>query len=253
MTRRCYAVLAEVSLSYSPLKGRLVTCYSPVRHFTQGLLPFLVRLACVRHAASVDSEPGSNSRLKPDAGPLDGGRDRRGRVRALDPKKKQPRTPYLVRSIKPNSIASHDWHVQPFCQRSLRALRLSGAPLDRGPDANGRVSSNLMRFAGIFRPCSEHPAILREPFKTIEVPALGQVKSLLPNGLLPEASSGPDLQAQVAQRKISNTLRRAQRARATKARESIAPGSCNGLFSVGFPTGVQGLSPHLTQRTSSIT
>jgi hypothetical protein len=34
------------------------------------LLPFLVRLACVRHAASVDSEPGSNSRLKPDASPL---------------------------------------------------------------------------------------------------------------------------------------------------------------------------------------
>ena len=30
---------------------------------------FLVRLACVRHAASVDSEPGSNSRLKPDIDP----------------------------------------------------------------------------------------------------------------------------------------------------------------------------------------
>jgi hypothetical protein len=29
------------------------------------LLHFLVRLACVRHAASVDSEPGSNSHLKP--------------------------------------------------------------------------------------------------------------------------------------------------------------------------------------------
>jgi hypothetical protein len=27
------------------------------------LLPFLVRLACVKRAASVDSEPGSNSRL----------------------------------------------------------------------------------------------------------------------------------------------------------------------------------------------
>src|SRR5207342_1169805 len=53
------------SLSYPPLQGRLVTCYSPGRHFTQGLLPFLVRLACVRHAASVDSEPGSNSRLEP--------------------------------------------------------------------------------------------------------------------------------------------------------------------------------------------
>src|SRR5580704_15418598 len=63
---RCYAVLASVSRCYSTLEGRLVTCYSPGRHFTQGLLPFLVRLACVRHAASVDSEPGSNSRLKPD-------------------------------------------------------------------------------------------------------------------------------------------------------------------------------------------
>ena len=73
LTRRCYAVLAEVSSSYSPLQGRLVTCYSPVRHCTQVLLPFLVRLACVRHAASVDSEPGSNSRLKLFASPDDGG------------------------------------------------------------------------------------------------------------------------------------------------------------------------------------
>ena len=63
LTHRYYAVLAQVSLGYPPLKGRLVTCYSPVRHFTHGLLHFLVRLACVRHAASVDSEPGSNSRL----------------------------------------------------------------------------------------------------------------------------------------------------------------------------------------------
>ena len=63
---RCYAVLAPVSRSYSPFGGRLVTCYSPGRHFTHGLLHFLVRLACVRHAASVDSEPGSNSRLKPE-------------------------------------------------------------------------------------------------------------------------------------------------------------------------------------------
>ena len=60
---RAYAVLAPVSQGYSPLKGRLPTCYSPVRHCTQGLLPFLVRLACVKRAASVDSEPGSNSRL----------------------------------------------------------------------------------------------------------------------------------------------------------------------------------------------
>ena len=60
---QAYAVLAPVSQSYSPPRGRLPTCYSPVRHFTRGLPPFLVRLACVKRAASVDSEPGSNSRL----------------------------------------------------------------------------------------------------------------------------------------------------------------------------------------------
>src|SRR5215468_6105466 len=55
------AVLAILSDSYPPLKGRLPTCYSPVRHFTRGRSPFLVRLACVRPAANVRSEPGSNS------------------------------------------------------------------------------------------------------------------------------------------------------------------------------------------------
>jgi len=39
----------------------------------------------------------------------------------------------LVRMIKPNLICSHNWHVQPSFQRSVRALRLSGALLDRGP------------------------------------------------------------------------------------------------------------------------
>ena len=39
----------------------MVTCYSPVRHSTCTRGCFLVRLACVRHAASVHPEPGSNS------------------------------------------------------------------------------------------------------------------------------------------------------------------------------------------------
>ena len=56
-----YAVLAILSDCYPPLKGRLPTCYAPVRHFTRGRSPFLVRLACVRPAANVRSEPGSNS------------------------------------------------------------------------------------------------------------------------------------------------------------------------------------------------
>jgi len=52
---------------------------------------------------------------------------------------------YLVRMIKPNLIVSHDWHVQPICQRSVWATRLSGAPLDRGPGCYAGVSSNLLR------------------------------------------------------------------------------------------------------------
>ena len=143
MTRGYYAVLAKVSLSYPPLKGRLVTCYSPVRHFTQGLLPFLVRLACVRHAASVDSEPGSNSRLKPDCFPSSTEADSVQRHRTLE----NARCNY-VRMIKPNLIDSHNWHVQPNCQRSLRAFRLSGALLDRGPGCYAKVSSNSLRFTG---------------------------------------------------------------------------------------------------------
>jgi hypothetical protein len=47
----------------SPVKGRLYTRYAPVRHSSakSKLLPVTVRLACVRPAASVHPEPGSNS------------------------------------------------------------------------------------------------------------------------------------------------------------------------------------------------
>src|SRR5690606_17223004 len=61
---RCHAVLALLSEGYPPPRGRLPTRYSPVCHSTHGRSRFRVRLACVRHAASVDSEPGSNSHVK---------------------------------------------------------------------------------------------------------------------------------------------------------------------------------------------
>lgn len=65
----CYAVLAPVSKCYPPLMGRLPTCYSPVRHSSFQLSASTreersVRLACIRHAASVRPEPGSNSHNK---------------------------------------------------------------------------------------------------------------------------------------------------------------------------------------------
>ena len=59
-----HAALAILSDCYSPRKGRLSTCYSPVRRFTRELPLFLARLACVKPAANVRSEPGSNSPIK---------------------------------------------------------------------------------------------------------------------------------------------------------------------------------------------
>src|SRR6202012_3978354 len=112
LTRGYYAVLAKISLSYSPLGGRSFTCYSPVRHFTQDRSPFLVRLACVRHAASVDSEPGSNSRLILVCMTL---QDRGPKVHASPAARKAPEgiTSEITQS---NFVVPHDWHVQLCCQ-----------------------------------------------------------------------------------------------------------------------------------------
>ena len=62
-TRRSYAVLARVSPGCPPLPGR----FPRITHPSATLLApkdFRVRLACVRHAASVQSEPGSNSSVQ---------------------------------------------------------------------------------------------------------------------------------------------------------------------------------------------
>ena len=59
--RRSYAVLVHLSIGYPPLQDtfRYITHPFATRH--QGCPRAAVRLACVRHAASVQSEPGSNS------------------------------------------------------------------------------------------------------------------------------------------------------------------------------------------------
>jgi hypothetical protein len=82
----------------------------------------------------------------------------------------------LVRLIEPNSTASHDWHVQPICQRSLRVVRLSGTPWDRGLDFRPAVLE-----LGAHRLLSPLPqrtsAFLREPFEVIRVSVAGQAKN----------------------------------------------------------------------------
>ena len=60
---RDYAVLAFVSKRYSPFEGMFPCITHPCATL---LIPkdFRVRLACIRHAASVHSEPGSNSKVQ---------------------------------------------------------------------------------------------------------------------------------------------------------------------------------------------
>lgn len=62
--RRSYAVLIRLSPGYPPLQDtfRCITHPFATRH--QGCPRAAVRLACVRHAASVQSEPGSNSSVQ---------------------------------------------------------------------------------------------------------------------------------------------------------------------------------------------
>ena len=59
-----YPVLDPVSQAYPEVQGRSPTCYSPVRHSSTPQGGLSVRLACVKHAASVRPEPGSNSPQK---------------------------------------------------------------------------------------------------------------------------------------------------------------------------------------------
>ena len=57
-----YGILIFISKGYPPVKGRLYTRYAPVRHSSSRASSHVtVRLACVRPAASVHPEPGSNS------------------------------------------------------------------------------------------------------------------------------------------------------------------------------------------------
>ena len=83
--------------------------------------------------------------------------------------------PYLVRMIKPNLIVSHDWHVQPFCQRSLRLIRLSGAVwIEAQAVKPGCPRTCCARRCGL---PGQHPAFLREPSKTTKLPCWRQAQS----------------------------------------------------------------------------
>ena len=84
--------------------------------------------------------------------------------------------PYLVRMIEPNPIASHDWHVQPICQRSLRVVRLSGTPWIEAR-TRARIVLELDAHRLVSPLAQRTSAFLREPFKVIKVQVAGQGKN----------------------------------------------------------------------------
>ncbi len=165
--------------------------------------------------------------------------------------------PYLVRMIEPNSIRSHDWHVQPNCQRSSRALRLSGAPLDRGPGFYTKVSSNLLRwlylrflapfnhFGANFLTLSDFRLRVNRLFCFFLKAARTRCRQvfLASKKRVRRTGKSPAKMFRAAQ----NIKQRPAFARAAKARGSSLPGLAMGLFSAGFPTGVQGIAFDLTR------
>ena len=59
-----HEVLIFISKGYPSVKGRFYTRYAPVRRSSASAsTPVTPRLACVKPAASVHPEPGSNSSL----------------------------------------------------------------------------------------------------------------------------------------------------------------------------------------------
>ena len=65
VNRPAYGVLAHLSVGYPSPRVRSLTRYSAVCHYHRGpKAKATVRLACIRRAASVRPEPGSNSLLR---------------------------------------------------------------------------------------------------------------------------------------------------------------------------------------------
>ena len=112
---------------------------------------FLVRLACVRHAASVDSEPGSNSRLKSAhaqstealhanmlSSPARYRTDRRI-TRPVSCRRNQARRSACVTPLNPGTRKSQDskthtltWLAQLSCQRTRYSERFAAEPPKAG-------------------------------------------------------------------------------------------------------------------------
>ncbi len=184
-----YAVLAFLSECCPPPEGRLPTRYSPVRHCTHPRRDFLVRLACVRPAANVRSEPGSNSPVENLVLRLLGGfspNDTAEFVPTMDSSlPKELRTHHWIRLLGFRSW-SEDQETGPASYTMRFRFSFQGPSRLRVPESKDRQLTSCCRAVKgtFFRPC-------RGPSKGGNLSAAGERVKLLFNLFFNPLGAGP--------------------------------------------------------------
>ena len=108
LTLRCHAVLAAVSRCYPPPMDRYLRVTHPSA--TEGCPS--VRLACVKHAASVRSEPGSNSQVHQTKSRLTPRPSPTNRTQSLRHSSHRPQDPQDARSVCQRIVKTHRQNTQ---------------------------------------------------------------------------------------------------------------------------------------------
>ena len=156
LPRRAYAVLIRVSPGYPPPKGRFprVTHPSAARQHPEG--PAAARLACVRHAASVRSEPGSNSQVQVKPHPKPRSRNHEAQSRATSESLTLTSVSFLRRDNArdsktqidlSNAAARASLHelVLSTCPTAKPATKVASSPANRDGHANQKPQGPVCR------------------------------------------------------------------------------------------------------------
>src|SRR6185437_3422618 len=132
---RAHAVLADVSIGYPPLQGRFPRATHPCATKPPGEPNSLVRLACVKHAASVRSEPGSNSHVHAVA------LTSNSRLRAHDSASRRgPRIPSYSLTMTINGAPEPTVRQPPHLADRPRSLGSEPHPRSRANDQHSGVT-----------------------------------------------------------------------------------------------------------------
>ena len=172
MVRRHHPVLAVVSNCYPEPRGRFPRVTHPCATRPEGL----VRLACVRHAASVRSEPESNSQVD----------DRSARRNKPDRPVSLGTIPaqiYKLVCLRIRTFASHR-SGEPQREVTLRnGINLTDQPIPRGYWRPGRRPHVPSSKPTMSKSHASHPPVLVSP--GIGVPTRRDAKRRRPKGPAP--------------------------------------------------------------------